>query len=55
MDIKGKQTINCTVSSCRYNEKSDFCSLKRIEVAPCNHVHSGIAEEESLCGSYEKN
>ncbi len=54
MDVKGKQTIKCSVASCKYNENSDFCSLKSIEVSPCNHVHSGIAEEESLCSSYEK-
>ena len=53
MASKGKQTIYCSVESCKYNEKSEHCSLENIEVAPCNHVHSGKAEEESLCRSYE--
>lgn len=53
MELRGKQTILCTVDSCRFNERNEYCSLREIEVAPCNHVHSGKAEEESLCSSYE--
>ena len=51
---KGTQTIGCSVHSCRWNENSAMCSLDSIQVAPCQHVHSGSAEEESLCASYER-
>ncbi|MEN6326847.1 MAG: DUF1540 domain-containing protein [Syntrophomonas sp.] len=53
MDVKGVQTINCSVMSCRYNEDESYCTLGEILVAPHNSVHSGDAGEESLCASYE--
>ena len=54
MEMMGKQTINCTVGSCRYNGDGSYCTLRAIQVAPCQQVHSGSAEEESLCNSYRR-
>lgn len=51
---KGRQTIACSVTSCKFNDKRRFCGLEEIEVAPVQHVHNGMAEDESLCASYEK-
>ncbi|NLJ71572.1 MAG: DUF1540 domain-containing protein [Syntrophomonadaceae bacterium] len=50
----GKQTITCSVKSCRFNDQKHYCQLAAIEVAPVQHVHNGVAEDESLCSSYEK-
>ncbi|MGI6469601.1 MAG: DUF1540 domain-containing protein [Syntrophomonadaceae bacterium] len=47
------QTIRCTVESCKYYGKGGYCRLESIEVAPQHNVYSGIAEEETLCSSYE--
>lgn len=47
----GKQTINCEVTSCRFNREGCDCDLDRIQVKPCCDCHSGKADE-SLCGSY---
>lgn len=56
MGEKGRQSINCTVTSCRYNErKQNACGLDGIQVAPCSHVNNGVSEDESMCSSYEKN
>lgn len=52
MHENGKQTIDCEVTSCRYNHQGCGCELSRIEVKPACHCHSG-KENESLCGSYE--
>lgn len=52
MHDNGKQTIDCQVTSCRYNRQGCGCNLSRIEVKPVCHCHSG-KENESLCGSYE--
>ena len=53
MDNTGNQIISCNVESCKYNKKGELCSLRAIQVAPCSDMHSGIAEEESLCNSYQ--
>ncbi|HZK43856.1 MAG TPA: DUF1540 domain-containing protein [Syntrophomonadaceae bacterium] len=50
----GKQTIGCTVSSCKFNSKGQYCGLESIEVSPVQNVNSGIAQDESLCANYEK-
>lgn len=55
MDISGKQTIDCTVKSCKHNSKGKFCDLSRIQVEPDmvhNDSHSGSPSDESSCGSY---
>lgn len=47
------QKINCTVSSCEYNDcDSKMCELKQIEVQACQGCASGTPEE-SMCGSYK--
>ncbi len=47
------QKIKCTVESCEYNNFQDrICELKQIEVQACPGGNSGIAEDESMCGSY---
>ena len=48
-----EQRINCTVGSCTFNdEKEQKCSLKEIFVEACTGCNTGIASEESMCGSY---
>ena len=49
----GTQTIGCRVTSCRFNNAGNDCSLTKIEVEPSPHCHSGKACDESLCGSYD--
>lgn len=54
--MDNKQTINCTVCSCQYNnDKTQKCELKNIIVRPCNECNTGKAEDESMCGSYRCN
>ncbi|MBO5398012.1 MAG: DUF1540 domain-containing protein [Clostridia bacterium] len=48
----GTQRINCTVCSCKYNEKNSTCSLPQIDVCACENCSSGLPDE-SKCGSYE--
>lgn len=52
--MENNQKINCTVSSCKYNdEENKGCKLQEIQVTPkikCNSKK----EDESMCGSYEK-
>ena len=52
-EIVGKQTIGCSVTSCRYNHSGANCELNRIEVAPRCGCQDGSAEGESCCGSYD--
>ena len=48
-----KQIINCTVSSCAYNnEEENMCELKAIHVAPLEDVETKTPDE-SMCASYE--
>lgn len=53
MEISGRQTINCSVASCKYNLEGNYCSLEEIQVAPVSSVDSG-QDDESMCSSYEK-
>lgn len=46
-------SIGCTVSECRYNDKSDnYCTLQKIEVVK----HEAVANtaECTDCGSFQK-
>lgn len=52
-EIVGRQNINCTVSSCKYYARGDYCSLQQIQVAHCQNVQNGNPEDESMCASYE--
>ena len=50
--IMDKQRINCTVYSCRHNEKNQTCSLPEINVCSCENCSSGLPDE-SMCASYK--
>lgn len=51
--MDGKQSINCTVCSCEFNnEKTQKCELTDITVTPCKNCNNGKPEDESMCGSY---
>lgn len=51
--MEEKQKINCTVSSCKYNEKDENkCSLKQIIVTPIENCDTCQADE-SMCSSYK--
>jgi hypothetical protein len=53
-DMKGRQTIGCDVSSCTFHDRSNYCTLSDIQVAPCKHVNNGVPEDETLCASFKK-
>lgn len=47
------QKINCTVSSCKYNNgKAQECTLKQIMVTPVEDC-STKNPDESMCSSYK--
>ncbi len=47
------QKINCTVSSCRYNNQEKAkCTLEAIHVAPIQNINSQTPDE-SVCASYK--
>lgn len=47
------QKINCTVSSCRYNNsQKQECKLEAIVVAPIEGVNTS-QPDESMCASYK--
>ncbi|MCI8352668.1 MAG: DUF1540 domain-containing protein [Clostridia bacterium] len=49
------QKINCTVSSCKYNNgNAQECTLKQIIVTPVEDC-STKNPDESMCSSYEYN
>lgn len=51
--MDNKQKINCTVSSCRYNNTdNEECTLKEIMVEPIDDCET-CEPDESMCGSYE--
>lgn len=51
--MDGNQKINCTVSSCRFNNNhKNLCELEAIKVAPVNQVNTQ-KPDESMCSSYE--
>ena len=48
------QKINCTVTSCKYNEEGrQECSLKQIVVTPVENCDTK-QPDESMCSSYKK-
>ncbi len=50
--MEDNQKINCTVSSCRYNnQEKEKCMLEAIHVAPMENVETETADE-SMCASY---
>ena len=51
--MESKQKINCTVTSCKYNETDGHeCSLKQIVVTPMPNCETA-KPDESMCSSYE--
>ncbi len=52
MDKKGTQSINCSVTSCRYCENGNSCGLISIHIAPISSVVD--TPEESMCQSFKK-
>lgn len=51
--MEKNQRINCTVTSCKYNEKQrQECALEQIIVAPVQGNETNMPEE-SMCSSYE--
>ena len=52
---KMTQKIYCSVCSCSYKaQDKDECTLKSIQVTPCNACNNGTPEDESFCGSYKQ-
>ena len=52
---KPNTSIHCRVTSCVYNcENEDYCSLRAINVEPCEACASGNPADESMCGSYAR-
>ena len=48
-----KQNINCTVSSCKYNNtQNQKCQLESIIVTPVDGVDT-TNPDESMCSSYD--
>ena len=53
--MEKKQKINCTVSSCKYNNNDEkSCELEQIIVTPVSNCNTKN-KDESMCGSYENN
>ena len=51
--MEGNQKINCTVSSCKYNEKNtQECVLRQITVTPIENCDTK-QPDESMCSSYK--
>ena len=51
--MDGKQKINCTVESCKYNNSNgNECTLNRIIVTPMQDCNTKKADE-SMCSSYK--
>ena len=51
--MEANQKINCTVSSCKYNnQEKQKCILEAIHVAPIENTNTETADE-SMCASYK--
>lgn len=51
--MENKQKINCTVTSCKYNEnQTQECSLEQIIVTPIENCDTK-QPDESMCSSYK--
>lgn len=51
--MEPNQKINCTVSSCKYNnQENEKCTLEAIHVAPIEDTQTQTPDE-SMCASYE--
>ena len=53
--MEENQKINCTVSSCRFNNQEvQRCMLESIQVSPIEECDT-MEPDESMCASYEYN
>lgn len=50
--MKTDQKIGCTVQSCIHYNRGDMCSLKSIQVWPCDDKNN--KGHESMCFSYQQ-
>ena len=51
--MEKNQEINCTVVSCKYNNKQNAkCTLQSIKVEPISNCYT-MKKDESMCSSYE--
>lgn len=51
--MEENQKINCTVESCKYNNKEKAkCTLQAIQVVPIANINTETADE-SMCASYK--
>jgi len=51
--MEKNQKINCTVESCRYNNRpTQECTLQAIKVTPINDCNTKLPDE-SMCSSYK--
>lgn len=50
--MDNNQKINCTVTSCKYNQDNKICSLEQIIITPKANCVSKNSDE-SMCSSYE--
>ncbi len=51
--MEGKQKINCTVESCKFNNiEGKECMLDKIKVTPMQNCDTKKADE-SMCSSYK--
>lgn len=46
-------SIQCSVSQCKYHLKSDYCSLDRIKVVVNDNVTNVTSVNGTDCGSFE--
>lgn len=52
--MEKNQKINCTVTSCKYNEKQNQeCNLEQIIVTPIQNCNTS-KPDESMCSSYKR-
>ena len=55
MSKEPNASIHCRVESCAYHcGDRSYCSLKSINVEPCENCQSGKSADESMCGSYSR-
>ncbi len=52
MSARGRQTIHCSVASCKNHSPSDYCLLDCIQVSPL--TSTADSSEESMCDSFER-
>ena len=50
--IKGSQEIKCTVESCKFHDKDNFCTLEKIQVGNCEDEDAKEIKE-TACNSFK--